>query len=155
MTKRVIDGIDYIQDHLGILIPAAMVREGRKKIRTSTDILPFLNDERVAEQECVVVFSLDSNNKVIKKHIVTIGLINQSQIHPREVYRAAILDNALHIFLAHNHPSGDTEPSAADLTATKRMVEVGKLVGIPLLDHVIVSREGSFSIRERYPGYFS
>ena len=101
-----------------------------------------------------MVLTLDGNNQLISNHIVTVGLVNQSQIHPRETFRCAILHNAVSIMIAHNHPSGNLEPSESDLAATRRLCESGKTLGIPLLDHLIVSSEGFVSLRERYPAYF-
>jgi DNA repair protein RadC len=152
--KKTIDRIDYIQDKLGILIPASLVREGRKKVRLPTAVVSRLSEERTATQEHVIVFTLDGANKIINKHVVTKGIANQSQIHPREVFRVAIIDSAVSIIIAHNHPSGELEPSEADLVATKRMAEAGKLIGIGLLDHVIVSAEGFLSIRAEKPNLF-
>jgi DNA repair protein RadC len=109
---------------------------------------------RSAPQECVVVLTLDGNNQVIKSHTITRGLANQSQIHPRETFYPAIHDRAVSILVAHNHPSGNLEPSEADLIATRRLVEVSKTLGIPVLDHLIVAEGGFLSIREKYPAYF-
>jgi DNA repair protein RadC len=92
---------------------------------------------------------------VIKKHVVTVGLVNQSQIHPRETFRSALIDNATSILLAHNHPSGVMEASESDLAATRRLVEASKILGIPVLDHLIVGGAGFLSIRERYTAYFA
>jgi DNA repair protein RadC len=103
----------------------------------------------------VVVLTLDGNNQIIKKHTITVGLANQSHIHPRETFFPAIQDRAVSILVAHNHPSGNLEPSEADLVATKRLVEVSKTMGIPLLDHLIVSENGFLSLRERFPAYFT
>lgn len=153
MNTRKIRGIDYIELENGALLPASYVREP-VRMRTPKDILPLLLEERTADQERIVVFTLDGSNQVIKKHTVTIGLVNQSQVHPREVFRQAISDNACVILVAHNHPSGNCEPSEGDLAATRRLVESGKTLGIPVLDHVIVGREAFQSIRERYPAYF-
>lgn len=129
---------------------------GRKKvkIRTPKDAMPLLGALRNATQESVVVLTLDGNNQVIKVHPITRGLANQSQIHPRETFHPAIQDRAVSILVAHNHPSGNLEPSESDLIATRRLVEVAKTLGIPLLDHMIVSEGGFLSIRERYPAYF-
>lgn len=149
-----IDGIDYLVLEGGVLMPASYVREPLR-VRTPKDILPLLAEERIALQEHVVVFTLDGANQVIKKHVVTIGLANVSQIHPREVFRPAIADGACGVFLAHNHPSGNVDPSEADLAATKRMSEVGRTHGIPVLDHLIVGRDKFMSIRERHPAYFN
>ena len=124
------------------------------KIRTPKDALPFLASLRSELRESVVVLTLDGNNQIIKKHAITTGLANQSQIHPRETFFPAIKDLAVSIMVAHNHPSGNLEPSESDLIATRRLVEVSKTMGIPLLDHLIVSENGWLSIRERFPAYF-
>lgn len=125
------------------------------KIRTPKDALPLLGALRTGLQESVVVLTLDGNNQIIKLHAITLGLANQSQIHPRETFFPAIQDRAVSILVAHNHPSGNLEPSEADLVATRRLVEVSKTMGIPLLDHLIVSENGFLSLRERFPGYFT
>ena len=124
------------------------------KVKTPKDALPLLGSLRSAAQECVMVLTLDGNNQVIKAHAITRGLANQSQIHPRETFYPAIQDRAVSILVAHNHPSGNLEPSEADLIATRRLVEVSKTLGIPVLDHLIVAEGGFLSIRERYPAYF-
>jgi DNA repair protein RadC len=124
------------------------------KIRTPKDALPSLAALRTGAQECVVVLTLDGNNQIINRHCITVGLANQSHIHPRETFFPAIQDRAVSILIAHNHPSGNLEPSEADLVATRRLVEVSKTMGIPLLDHLIVSENGFVSLREKYPGYF-
>lgn len=127
----------------------------RLRIRTPKDALPVLGALRASAQENFVVVTLDGNNQVIKVHPVTVGLANQSQIHPRETFHPAIADRAVSILLAHNHPSGNLEPSESDLAATRRLVEVSKTLGIPILDHLIVSDGGFLSLRERYPAYFA
>jgi DNA repair protein RadC len=124
------------------------------KIRTPKDAMPLLGALRVAAQESVVVLTLDGNNQVIKIHPITRGLANQSQIHPRETFYPAIQDRAVSVLVAHNHPSGNLDPSESDLVATRRLVEVSRTLGIPVLDHMIVSEGGFLSIREKYPGYF-
>ena len=125
------------------------------KIRVPKDALPLLGALRGAAQESVMVITLDGNHQVIKTHAITRGLANQSQIHPRETFYPAIQDRAVSMLIAHNHPSGNLEPSESDLIATRRLVEVSKTLGIPILDHMIVSEGGFLSIRERYPAYFS
>jgi DNA repair protein RadC len=130
------------------------VSKDRIKVRTPKDIVPLCELIVGSEQECVMVFCLDGNNQVSSRHWVTVGLANQSQMHPREIYKHAIRNNAVSIVIVHNHPSGNLEPSESDLIATRRMVEVSKTIGIPVLDHVIVSPKGFLSIRDRYPAYF-
>ena len=124
------------------------------KIRTPKDALPVLAALRSAKQECVVVLTLDGNNQVIRAHTITRGLANQSQIHPRETFHPAISDHAVSILVAHNHPSGNLEPSESDLIATRRLVEVSRTLGIRVVDHLIVAESGFLSIREKYPAYF-
>jgi DNA repair protein RadC len=131
-----------------------LVSRKKVKIRTPKDAMPLLSVLRTGVQEMVIVLTLDGNNQVIKMHTITKGLANQSQIHPRETFHPAIQDRAVSILVAHNHPSGNLEPSEADLVATKRLVEVSKTMGIPILDHLIVSENGFLSLRERYPAYF-
>ena len=87
------------------------------KIRTPKDALPFTEKIRNMEQEAVMVILLDGANQFISSEVVTIGLVNQSQIHPREVYKHAIRQNAVSILLVHNHVSGNLEPSESDLIA--------------------------------------
>lgn len=129
-------------------------RRDRLKVRIAKDVIPLLTPILHEEQECVIVITLDGNNQVSSHHMISMGLANQSQIHPREVFKWAVRWNSVSIIVAHNHPSGNLEPSEADLIATRRLHEAGKLLGIPLLDHLIVSSEGFVSLRERYPRYF-
>lgn len=126
----------------------------RLRIRTPKDALPMLAFLRASAQENFVVITLDGNNQVIKLHPVTVGLANQSQIHPRETFHPAVADRAVSILIAHNHPSGNLEPSESDLAATRRLVEVSRTLGIPILDHLIVTDAGFLSLRERFPACF-
>jgi DNA repair protein RadC len=106
---------------------------------------------RWERQENVVVVTLDSANHIINKHIVTKGLVNEGPFHPREILRHAILDNAVSIIVAHNHPSGNTEPSEQDIAITRAIIAAGKIMQIPCLDHIVISRSGYTSIRRLYP----
>jgi DNA repair protein RadC len=101
------------------------------------------------KKEHFVVFYLDTRNQEIKRDIVSVGTLNANLAHPREVFEPAIVHNAAQIIVAHNHPSGDTEPSEEDLAITKRLQEASKILGIELLDHVIVSNSGFISLKER------
>jgi len=104
---------------------------------------------RRTKKEHFCVFLLDTQNRIIDKEIVSIGTLNASIVHPREVYRSAIAQSACSIIIAHNHPSGSLEPSEEDLRVTKRLADCGRLIGIELLDHVIVTAMGHMSFRER------
>jgi len=95
------------------------------------------------------VLCLDTQNRVASVSIVTTGLLNSSLVHPREVFQRAILANAASIICGHNHPSGDPDPSPEDIEITEQLVEAGRLLGIPVRDHVIMG-DGSFvSLLER------
>ena len=91
-------------------------------------------------QEAFVVLTLNTKNKLITRHLVTLGLADTAPVHPREVFRPAITDSASAVILVHNHPSGDPTPSAEDLRITRQLIDAGKVVGIRVLDHVIIGR---------------
>lgn len=92
---------------------------------------------------------LNTRNKIIGISTISIGSINASIVHPREVFKDAMMHNAYSVVLAHNHPSGDSEPSEDDLTITKRLVEAGKILGIEVIDHIIITKNGFFSFKEK------
>lgn len=98
-------------------------------------------------REVFLVLQLNVKNDVIAEEIVSQGTISSSIVHPREVFQNAIKNGAAAIIVTHNHPSGDPSPSDEDLQVTKRLVETGKIIGIPLLDHVIIGQNDSFSLK--------
>ena len=100
------------------------------------------------EVEHFLVATLDGAHQVLKTYLVTKGLVNRTIVHPREVFRYAIKDNACAIIVSHNHPSGNLAPSPEDLEITRRLSDAGDILGISLLDHVIISRKGSYSLME-------
>ncbi len=100
-------------------------------------------------RERFVVFWLSSSNKVQGFEIVAEGLLNSCPIHPREVFRGAIVATCASVILAHNHPSGNPEPSQEDLAMTKQLVKAGRIVGIPVLDHVIIAGENYVSLAQK------
>jgi DNA repair protein RadC len=100
------------------------------------------------EQEYFLTMTLDSAHEPIALYIVTIGLVNRTLIHPREVYRPAVKDNAIAIMAAHNHPSGRIEPSAEDDDITAKLEAAGEILGIKMLDHLIVSKTDFYSYRK-------
>ena len=110
------------------------------KIATPSAVYDVLQDASQMAQEAFIVLTLDSKNKMIDRHLVTLGLLDASLVHPREVFRVGILDGAAAIILAHNHPSGDPMPSAEDIRITRQLVEAGKVVDIKVLDHIILGR---------------
>ncbi len=100
---------------------------------------------RDARQETFTVILLDSKNRYLREETVALGSLNQSIVHPREVFRPAIQGVAASVILLHNHPSGDPSPSEEDVRVTERLVEAGKLLGIRVLDHIIVGDGRYFS----------
>lgn len=92
---------------------------------------------------------LNTRNKIIGISTVSIGTLDSSLVYPREVFKEAIAHNAYSVILAHNHPSGDPEPSEDDITITSRLIEAGKILGIEVTDHVIISKNGFFSFKEK------
>jgi DNA repair protein RadC len=91
-----------------------------------------------ADREEFIVVPLDAKNRVLGFHVVSVGSLTSSLVHPRECFKVAILANAAALILVHNHPSGDPKPSSEDLAITKRLGEIGELMGIRVLDHVVV-----------------
>ena len=118
------------------------------KIKSAKDILPLVADIANKQQEYFVCISLNGANEVIEKRIVTIGLVNSSQIHPREVFADVIADRAAAVIFSHNHPSGDPKPSDIDIKTHKQLTEAGKILGLRILDHIIVTKKGYFSFQE-------
>lgn len=109
-------------------------------------IRKLIGDE---DREVLLVLALNMKNKIIAVHRCHVGSINASIVHPREVFKSAILNNAASIVMAHNHPSFDPTPSKEDYDVTKRIVEAGHILGIELLDHIIVGNESGISLREK------
>jgi len=101
-----------------------------------------------ADREKFIVLHLNAKNKITSLEVVSVGILNSSLVHPREVFKGAILANANAIICVHNHPSGDLEPSSNDLALTKRLSDAGKILGVEVLDHLIVG-EGYLSMKER------
>lgn len=122
--------------------------EEKYQVRNGSDLAVLFADLKVEEQEHFVVVTFDAAHHVIGRHEVTIGLVNQSLVHPREAFKHAIADNAVAVAFAHNHPGGSCEPSAPDVRTTIRLVEAGELLGIKVLDHLVISRNGWRSCRQ-------
>ncbi len=108
-----------------------------------------MEDLRTSKKEHFVVFFLDTQNQLIKREVVSIGTLNASLVHPREVFEPAIKHSVSHIIVAHNHPAGSLEPSEEDVQVTRRLRDAGALLGIQLLDHVIVTPTGYTSLKEQ------
>jgi DNA repair protein RadC len=125
---------------------------GRKlpEIRGPDDVVRLVGPKlRKETREHFLVLLLNARHEVMGQETVSVGSLNASIVHPREVFRPAVVASAAATVLAHNHPSGDPEPSEEDLAITKRLVQVGELLGISVLDHVIVAKHGCVSLRSR------
>lgn len=124
--------------------------QGKKNtiIMSPKDVMLAMQDIVLSKKEHFVVFYLDSRNQEIIRDIISIGSLNNSFAHPREIFENAIKNNAASIIIAHNHPSQDPTPSNADIEITKRILEAGKILGIEMLDHVIVTKNKWWSWKE-------
>jgi DNA repair protein RadC len=118
------------------------------KITVAQDVLPLVADIAGKQQEYFVCISLNGANEVIEKRVVTIGLLDKNSVHPREVFADVIADRAASVIFAHNHPSGDLQPSESDRRTHEQLTEAAKILGLLVLDHVIVTRKGYYSFRD-------
>jgi len=117
---------------------------------TGQDILARLGDLRTKSQEHFVCLTLDGGQRLIAQRTITIGTLDAVQAHPREVFADAIADRAASIVIAHNHPSGDPNPSQKDITLTQQLTAAGQLLGITLRDHLILTKSQHFSCRQHH-----
>ncbi len=125
----------------------AYTAEARTRIRSSKDVYNLLAPKmRDLKKERFIALYLNTKNVLLRSETVSIGSLNGSFIHPREVFKTAILESAASVIIAHNHPSGDPMPSKEDEEVTQRLIEAGKLMGIKLLDHVIIGEGGFHSL---------
>ncbi len=108
-------------------------------------------EARGVGRECFWALLLDGKHRLIKLDLVSMGTLTTSLVHPREVFRAAVREGAAALVVAHNHPSGDPEPSGEDFDVTKRLLSAANLMGIPLLDHVVLGEHSWVSLRTRMP----
>lgn len=118
------------------------------KIRSAADVLPLIQHYADRRQEHFLCVSLNGAHEVIQARVVTIGLVDQSHVHPREVFADPIADRASAVILAHNHPSGQLTPSPEDRDVTHRLKVAGDVLGIRVLDHVIFTTKGFYSLAE-------
>jgi DNA repair protein RadC len=123
---------------------------GRKEeILSPEDVWKLCLDIRESKKEHFIVFYLDTQNHVIERQIISIGTLNTSLVHPREVFESAVRLSSASIIVAHNHPSGSLDPSNEDRDVTRRLVEAGEILGIEVTDHIITTREGYFSFKDK------
>ena len=117
-------------------------------VRHPSDILPFVRNYAISDKEHFLVVTLNGGHEIINIHCVTVGTLNKTLVHPREVFNIAIKENAAAIIVCHNHPSGSCKPSDDDLEATQMLIQSSYIIGIDILDHIIIDREHYFSFVE-------
>lgn len=151
---------EHLMEHEGVgeakaaLILAAMEFARRRikpegaKIETPADLLPHVRHYSDRRQEHFLCASINGANEVLNIRVVSIGLVDRSPVHPREVFAEALADRASAIIVAHNHPSGSLEPSPNDVEVTAQLKAAGEVMGISLLDHIIFNRSGYYSFLE-------
>jgi DNA repair protein RadC len=118
------------------------------KITDAKAVLPLISFIASKKQEHFICVSLNGAHEVIASRVVTVGLVNRSQVHPREVYADVLTDRASSVIFAHNHPSGHLMPGENDLKIHKQLTEAGHILGITVLDHIIISQKGYYSFQE-------
>ena len=135
---------------------AAALEFARRRIRPEglrisfpPDVLPLIRHFADRKQEHFICASLNGANEVIATRVVSVGLVNKTQVHPREVFADPITDRASTVIVAHNHPSGSLEPSKEDIEITAQLKSAGEILGIRLLDHVIFNSKGYYSFLEK------
>lgn len=117
---------------------------GASKISSPERIIPFLMHYAVRKQETFICASLSGANEILAIRVVSIGTVNRTLVHPREVFADPITDRACSVIIAHNHPSGNLQPSHEDILLTKRLLSAGELLGISVLDHLIINAAGAY-----------
>jgi len=144
------DGYEY----KGYQIRTNLVIEGQNEYRplkldNPADVYSAFRKLASSDKERFYSILLDAKNKVIGVDMVSQGSLNSSQVHPREVYKSALLSSAASVIFVHSHPSGDPEPSLSDREITKQLKEAGDLLGIEVLDHVIIGRDEYYSFADK------
>ncbi|MDO9530054.1 MAG: DNA repair protein RadC [Syntrophales bacterium] len=124
------------------------IRPEGLKISFPADVLPLIQHFADRKQEHFICVSVNGANEVITSRVVSVGLVNKTQVHPREVFADPITDRASAIIIAHNHPSGGLKPSNEDIEVTKQLKSAGETLGIKLLDHIIFNHKGYYSFLE-------
>jgi len=119
------------------------------RITHPQDVLPLVADIRSRKQEYFLCITLNGAGEVIEKRTITMGILNHSLVHPREVFADAIVDRAASVICVHNHPSGTLAASEQDIRITGQLTEAGRILGIDLLDHLIVTKNGYISMKEQ------
>ncbi len=155
LNLDVLEKLEGVGPAKATLISAAL-ELGRRRIRPEglkisfpADVLPLLHNYGDRKQEHFICISLNGAHEVVATRVVSVGLLNKTQVHPREVFSDPITDRAAAIIIAHNHPSGELIPSSEDIQVTRQLKAAGELLGIHLLDHIIFNHKGYYSFLEK------
>lgn len=140
-ASRILAGLELARRHL--------VRDVQP-LRTLTDFVARLDDIRSKQQEYFVALSLDGGQRLLALRTITIGTLDTVLAHPREVFSDPIVDRAASVVVAHNHPSGQAIPSSKDVMLTQQLAAAGQLLGIPLRDHIIITRTDHYSFKQHH-----
>ncbi len=125
------------------------VEEPKRKICSPKDVYTLMYPKmREQKKEKFITLCLDTKNQILKEEVVSIGSLNASIVHPREVFKSALMESSASVIMVHNHPSGDPSPSREDIMVTEKMVEGGKLLGIDVLDHIIIGDGKYVSLKD-------
>ncbi|MFS0727361.1 RadC family protein [Paenibacillus sp. 1P07SE] len=142
-----------VQLRAGIELGRRLSRSGREErltVRRPQDAADYLMEQlRYLKKEHFICLFLNTKNQLIAQETLSVGTLNASLVHPREVFRAAIKCSSASLVCVHNHPSGDPTPSPEDVALTRRLVEAGELVGIDVLDHIVIGEKSFVSLKER------
>ena len=132
------------------LVREKSVLYSKRTVNSPTDAVSLVKDMmESSDKEKLIVCSLNTKNEPTAIEVVSIGTLNSSLVHPREVFKSSILNNANSIIVFHNHPSGDITPSSEDINITNRLKESGKILGIEVIDHIIVGQDNYCSLKEK------
>lgn len=139
------------------LAVAAAMELGRRRtehlkavVTSPSSVIPFVRNYSVNHKEHFLVITLNGGHEIIQIHVVSVGTLTKTLIHPREIFSEAIKENASAIILCHNHPSGDCTPSEEDIKATQMLVDSSIILGINILDHIIIDSENYYSFVENH-----
>ena len=135
-------------DDAAFLLLQDQVPEYGSRISSPSDVFPFLRKYGAKRKELFIILLLNGSHEMMREEVISIGIANRTIVHPREIFFPAITHNAVAIIACHNHPSGKLDPSAEDIEITNRLKQASDILGIPLLDHFIISRKGYFSFLE-------
>jgi DNA repair protein RadC len=125
------------------------VEEPKRKIASPKDVYALIYPKmREQKKEKFITLYLDTKNQILREEVVSIGSLNASIVHPREVFKSALMESSASVIMIHNHPSGDPSPSREDIMVTEKLVEGGKLLGIDVLDHIIIGDGRYISLKD-------